>query len=124
MELLKPNEGPARYEWKDGVVFLYRTKVTTEDKYAVDTAGQLMKDGTIQFNPWDFYRSLIKVFVIGWEGVTVDGKPAPYSYDAFSRLPADPDQDIVMKLAIKIAQDTGFFKSDEQTKKEADLKNG
>jgi hypothetical protein len=123
MELLKPNDGPAKYEWKDGVVFLYRTKVTTEDKYNVDTAGSLMKDGAIQFNPWDFYRALIRQFVTGWEGVTENGKPVPYSYDAFMRLPADPGQDIVMKLAIKIGQDTGFFKSVEEQKKADDLKN-
>lgn len=122
MELLKLSDSPARYQWKD-VVFIYRTKVTTEDKNAVNTAGALMKDGDIVFDPWDFYRALIKAFVTGWEGVTEGGKPVPYSYDAFLRLPADPDADVIMKLAIAIGRATGLMKTPDEEKAEADAKN-
>ena len=123
MELLKLNQSPARFPWKD-VTFLYRTSVTTQDKFTIDTAGSLLKDGSIEFHPWELYRALIRTFVVGWEGVTEDGKPVPYSYDAFSRLPSDPDQDLVLKLGIKIGTDTGFLKTPEDRQAEADLKNG
>ncbi len=123
MELLKLNESPARFPWKD-VVFLYRTKVTTEDKFAIDMAGTVMKDGRVEFTVTEFYRTLVKTFVIGWEGVTDGAKPVPYSYDAFTRLPSDPDQDVLFKLAIKIGQDTGFLTTPEQKTAETELKNG
>lgn len=122
MELLKLGESTARYQWQD-VTFIYRTKVTTADKFEVDTAGALMRDGKITFTPFEFYRALIRSFVVGWEGVTENGKALPYSYESLLLLPSDTESDLIMKLGIKIAQDTGFIAEEKVVKAEADLKN-
>ena len=120
MELLKLDERPAEFKWQD-VTFFYRTKVTVGDKFAVDTAGAIISGDKVEFSPWSFYQTMIKVFVTGWKGVTENGKEVAYTYlTMLDRLPSDTVQDLIMKLGLQIAQDTGFL----TTKEHEERKNG
>jgi hypothetical protein len=122
MELLKLDDRPATFVWKD-VTFSFRTKVTVGDKYAVDTSGTVMGDDGISFRPWELYSAMIRIFVVGWSGVTENGQSAAYSYDAMmKRLPGDMAEDLVMKLGVHIAKTNGFIPGDTQQKAD-DVKN-
>lgn len=114
MELLKLGERPAEYKWQD-VTFFFRTKVTVGDKYEIDTAGTLIAGSKVTFTPWNFYLTIIRVFVTGWEGVTEDGKPVPYSHEnMMTRLPSEQSEDLIMKLGVHIAEATGLISTDKQ----------
>jgi hypothetical protein len=122
MELLKLDERPTEFEW-NGITFLIKARLTTEDKYIIDTAGELQKDGSFIFHPRDFYSGVVKRMVIGWRGVTEGGKDAPYSFDTLtSRIPGDPQEDLILRLGIHIAKLHGLVKSADAPK-ENDLKN-
>jgi len=111
MELLKLGERPAEYKWQD-VTFYFRTKVTVGDKYEIDTAGTVVNGDKISFTPWNFYSTLIRLFVNAWDGVTEDGKTVPYSYETLmQRLPAQQSEDVVMKLGVFIAKTNGLVPS-------------
>jgi hypothetical protein len=120
MELLKLDERPAEFKWEDITIF-YRKTVTVEDKFTIDTAGATVKNDKIEFGVWDFYKTMIRVFVVGWQGVTQDGNKISYSYDAMMKLPSTVANDLIMSLGFKIAQDTGFI---TEKKEAGDLKNG
>lgn len=119
MELLKVDKTPATFKWQ-GVTFFYRKHVTVEDKFSVDTSGKVFNGNKIEFKPWEFYKTMIRVFVVGWESVTENGKPIDYSYEnLMTRLPANKTEDLVMLLGHHIAIETGFL----EDKKADDLKN-
>ncbi len=105
-----------------GITFEFRTKVTSGDRFEINTGGALTKDGIVSFNPLELYRVVCRLFVVGWEGVTEGGKPVLYSFETLTtRLPELPGQDIIIQLGTKIAEETGIFKASVA---EADLKNG
>jgi hypothetical protein len=121
MELLKLGERPAEFKWKD-VTFFFRTKVTVGDKYEIDTAGTLIAGDKVSFTPWNFYLTITRIFVTGWDGVTEDGKAVPYSHEnMLTRLPAQDSEDLIMKLGVHIAQNNGLISSDK--KEEDGVKN-
>lgn len=123
MELLILDERPAEFKWKD-VTFKYRTSVSSEDKFAVDTSGKILKGDKIEFSFWDFYTTMIRVFVVDWNGVTSSGKPVPYSYETFlKKFPGDLQEDLIMLLGAKIAYATGFLQ-EEKIKEKTKIKNG
>ena len=113
MELLKLDDRPAEFVWNDVRIY-FRTKVTVGDKFAIDTAGTRIEGDKVEYKPWDFYLTMIRTFVTGWEGVTENGKKVPYSYDALmNRLPSDSGEDLVMKLGLQIAKTNGLIQSTE-----------
>jgi hypothetical protein len=108
MELLKLDERPVEYKWED-VTFVVKKTYSTADKFAVDTAGQLLESGKISFKPWELYKVLIRTFVIGWKGVTENGKEVPWDYDVFmSRFPVK-NRDVVMLLGLFISEQINIF---------------
>lgn len=118
MELLKLDDRPAEYQWGD-VTFLFRTKVTVGDKYAIDSAGVIVDKDKISFARAEFYKAIIQVFVKGWKGVTENGVEAPYSYEAMmTRLPSSTTDDVVMNLGYHIAKTNGFIKGEEKGNEE------
>lgn len=111
MELLKAKEN-LKYTIGD-VTFLVRAQATVRDKFELDVAGDWNKDGKFVLNVGTAYRKLVELFVVGWEGVTQDGKPAPYSFDALMGLPADAVSDWILKLGTYIASTTGIIVGEE-----------
>lgn len=123
MELLKLDDRPAEFKWGD-VTFFFRTRVSLGDRHNVINAGATFEGDRVGFRPWELYSMLIKIFVTGWSGVTENGKEVPYSFDTLiNRLPADSQQDVVMKLGLKIAETNGFLAGDA-AKQAGALKNG
>jgi hypothetical protein len=119
MELLKLDERPVEYKWED-VTFVVKKTLSPEDKFAIDTAGQLMENGKVSFKPWELYKVLIRTFVVSWKGVTEDGKEIPWDYTIFmSRFPVK-DKDIVMLLGLFISEQVNIFGSEAT----GQLKNG
>jgi len=114
MELLKLDERPAEYKWED-VTFLFRTIMGPGDKFAVDTAGHLMENGKITFKVWELYKALIKTFVVGWKGVTENGKEVPWDYNLFmTRFPVK-EKDVVMLLGEHISETVNIFGLSKET---------
>jgi hypothetical protein len=116
MELVKQSENLV-YTYKD-IKILVRSKATAGDKFAVEESGKFNSEtGKFDFNMVEFYRILVRRFVVGWEGVTDGGKPVAYSYDALSSLPIDHEQDFIIKLGMFIADKTGFSKVEAEASK-------
>jgi hypothetical protein len=122
MELLKLDDRVEEYKYKD-VVFYFRTTVSSGDKFNVDISGSMHEDGKIHYKPMEFYRTIIKTFVTGWRGVTENGKEISYSFETLAtRFPADPTEDLFIKLGLHIAEKTGIYST--KKKEEPEIKNG
>ena len=118
MELVQ-EKAPLRFAWGD-VTFLVKPQTTSGDKFEIDMAGRPVGNtGQVEFSPAEFYRTLVRQFVVGWEGVTSEGKPVPYSYENLMRLPAQSGDDVVIRLGIFIVENTDVTGG----KGEAALKN-
>jgi hypothetical protein len=124
MELLKLDDRLEEYVWKD-VTFYYRKTVSSGDKFNLDMAGSFQNNGKVAFNPLEYCRTLVRLFVTGWKGVTENGKDVPYSYETLeSRFPIDiKGEDVIMTLGFKIAEAVGLT-DNVKTEKEIDQKNG
>jgi hypothetical protein len=117
MELLT-EKSTAVFEYKD-VKFTIRTNVTVGDKFEFDTSGTITKDDKIEFKPWELYKTMIRLFVISWEGVTKDGKPVLWDYETFmNSFPTDSEGgDLVMKLGTFISDKTGVLRGANEQRK-------
>lgn len=120
MELLKEKKTEV-FEYQD-VKFTIRTNVTVGDKFDFDTSGSIQEGDKITFKPWELYKTMIRLFVISWEGVTKDGEKVLWDFETFmSSFPTDSDgSDLVMKLGNFIADKTGVLRS----KQGEERKNG
>jgi hypothetical protein len=105
---IKLNSSTEKFKWKD-VAFTFRTRVNKYDRWKIDTAGVVYDGNKIQFEVWDFYELMIKLFVTGWEGVTEAGKDVPYSFESLKNLPDDDGEDIIMNLGKFIAETNGLI---------------
>lgn len=108
-ELLKTDSKPLEYKHGD-VTFLVRPYATVGDHMElIDTFG-FDASGKITTKSSAMYRFLISRFVVGWRGVTQDGKPVDYSYDRFeSSFPLDTQASLCVLLGAFIMQQTGLF---------------
>ncbi len=87
MELLQLDKRPAEYQYGD-VTILFRPTASVGDKFALDTAGEVTDNGQIKIDAFRFYKDIIRMFVVGWKGVTENGTEVPYSFDTLvDRLP-------------------------------------
>lgn len=113
MELIK--QEIARFKHKD-VTFLIRTQAVQADTFAMkqtDTGRIVVKNGKAireaDIVAWG--KLLVRIFVVGWEGVTQDGKPAAYSYDTLeSSFPAELGDALFEDLANFIFANVSIFK--------------
>lgn len=115
MELRKPQI--ARFVWND-VTFLVNCRASSGDKFAIDTCnvGRKVKRGGTTIREVDqttFGKLLIQLFVVGWEGVTSEGKPVPYTFEAIDDLPADPKRQVLTELCHFILKNVDIFKDQE-----------
>lgn len=96
MELLKQQENA---EFKIGdITFYIRTQMTVRDKFEMDIIGEYV-DGHFQMKKGALIYKLVELFVVGWNGVTEDSKPVPYSYETLiTRLPGDASKDIIIAI--------------------------
>ncbi len=118
METVKA-EKDLEFKWKD-VTFKVRGVATSEDKFEINVLYGVDKEGKLKVPRSQFYRTAIKRFVKGWEGVTTDGKPVPFSMEALGNLPIDPDgEDVMILLGSFIINTCGLF----PTAAEAERKN-
>ncbi len=117
MELLKDKNTEA-FQYQD-VKFVIRTNVTVGDKFEFDTSGTISEGDKISFRPWEMYKTLIRLFVVSWEGVTKEGQPVPWGFQMFmDSFPTSEDgSDLVMKLGSFIAEKTGMLKAKEDERK-------
>ena len=107
MELLKAKDN-LTYSVGD-VKFFVRASATGRDKLAVDMTGTF-DNGKFRADPAAFYEKLIERFVVGWSGVTKDGKDVPYDFQTFiDYFPADRFTGHLFKLGTFIAAETGIF---------------
>lgn len=117
MELMsKPQTVKCQY--KD-VTFLVKSRATAYDKFLISMspAGEV-KGNEVKFtNRIAFFRVLVERFVVGWEGVTLDGKPAPYSFELLeSSFPSSADDDVFIRLGSFVIENTDVFKRDAEIK--------
>jgi hypothetical protein len=105
MEIAKQN-APLEFKWKD-ITFQIRSTAMSGDKFAISMSSPI-ENGRQTFSLTAYYRKIIELFVIGWQGVTEDGKDVPFSLDALGRLPVDANNDVFILLASFILNNTGF----------------
>jgi len=98
------------------LTFTVRAVATAGDKYEIDCLYDVKGDG-LEINRRMFYLTLIERFVTGWEGVTENGKPVPFSLANLLSLPYDHEDDIVIILGSWITNHVGIFKQADDKKK-------
>jgi|SRR5713226_5903531 len=109
MELLKPEQEPLKLIIGD-VTFHVRSNLTARDKLAMDMIGEYV-NGVFVLDKVSLFEKLIELFVVGWEGVTENGKPVPYSFKTFmTRFPGDVAQDWLLRLGGFIMDSLGLVK--------------
>lgn len=99
MELLKDAK-PLEYTLGD-VVLLVKPQATAYDRLHVVMAT----------TPTEFIERMVRQMVVGWRGVTENGQPAAYSFDALKRLPEpDPKNSLLLKLGEFVQENTDVVK--------------
>ncbi len=102
MEVMKQEF--ATCEYKD-IKFTFRTKASISDKLAKDKLlAEALKAGSIEAMP-RIGKGIVKMFLHGWEGVTLDGKPVPYSFDTLEHSFPAEIADELMPLLVKFVKD-------------------
>ena len=127
MELLEEQE-PLKFKWEDAI-FLVKPRATVYDKFNLDMSGRPEKvKGKLvaKFDNVELGRLLVKLFVIGWENVTLKGKPVPYDYETLEKqMPADRTRDFYLAITDFIVKETDVFKKDIELKNDSRrLSNG
>jgi len=116
MELVKPKE-PLAFKYKD-VTFMVKAQAVDSDRLEFLSAGQI--DGRRMTIPAaEFRRALIRSMVIDWRGVTLDGKPVPYSFETFMTLfprHEHKGRSVIEDLCGFIIEKTDLFHKDELEK--------
>lgn len=103
MELLKLETASLTVQ---DVTFICRTKSSIGDKLRVDAlvAGALQAK-SIEVMPM-IGLALVRLFLCGWSGVTLNGEPVPYSFDLIeSSFPADMT-DILIPALVKFVKES------------------
>jgi hypothetical protein len=117
MELLK-EESPLEFSCGDAV-FLVKARATAHDKLQLDLCATSVDGNVANFTQAQFADTVLKLFVVGWKGVTRDGKPAPYSYETLkSSFPSSKEKDVLLELVSFIVDKTDVFKRDLELKKD------
>lgn len=94
-------------------MFHIRPKATAEDRFEITVLYDADAKGHVKVPRRDVYRTLIERFVVGWTGVTEDGKPVPFSMDALGRFPVDKNEDVMIILGHFIFKSCGLWETDE-----------
>lgn len=118
MELIKPKP-PLEFKYKD-CVFIVKAQSSDADKMEVLAAGS-GEGNRVSIPRAEFYRALIRCFVINWKGVTSEGKEVPYSFEVFMKffpVHHGKGSSVVIELGDFIVEHTDIFKRDELEKKD------
>lgn len=114
MELVRP-EKPLEFQYED-VTFLVKAKASAGDRMDVKTSGRWDKGG-YHFSTPEFNRAIIRRMVLGWRGVTLDGKDVPYAFETMDNyFPITGDEDVYNALGVFIVEKTGILKQDNVQK--------
>jgi len=116
---LQRQEQPLKYKYSDDVAFLIKPHATAHDIFMLRNCGTLKADGTLTLKHSDFSEMLLQSFIVGWEGVQLDGKAVPYSWDILvSSFPRDNARDVFIELVSFIFENTDVKVKDEAAKKD------
>lgn len=116
MELIKSDK-PLEFK-KDGVTFYIKPRATSHDGFMAAMGGEMRHDGSISMKRAEFNETILRGFIIGWDGVFIDGKPTPYSWESFvTGWPKEETGNIFVELTNFIFDKTDFHKPHERIKK-------
>lgn len=114
MELLEQRR--AAFKFRDATLFV-RTAATAGDRLALDridadAEAALRAGATPALVLAAMGERIVELFLDGWEGVTVGGKPAPYSFAALKGgFPAECAKDLFSGLGRFINENVDVLKS-------------
>jgi hypothetical protein len=118
IELKKQGE-PLRFQYSDDVVFLIKPNATAYDIWQMRHVGIMGEDGAVKIRRGELAELVISNFIIGWEGVNIDGKPAPYSWELFTRaFPRNNKRDVFLELENFVLEKTDIVVTDVASKKD------
>jgi len=120
MELVRQSE-PLEFKYED-VTFLIKRQATDADKAEVLFAATSADGKRLTVPAAEFYRALVRCFVVGWRGVTENGKEAQYSFESFIKsfpVAKGRGESVLIKLGQFITEHTDVFKEDEIEKNES-----
>ena len=121
MELIKGGE-PLEFKYKDVTFYVKRHSVESD---ALEAWGAASMDptGALVAPRAEYVKALVRCFVLGWKGVTRDGKEVPYSlgafYNEFPRQEGGGEPSIFVQLASFILEKTDFQKEDTARKNDS-----
>lgn len=108
MELMKTEV--VEFQFRD-IKFLFRSKATVGDKYAIEKLiADALKARATEAVP-RLGKEIIKLFLCGWEGVTLDGKPVACSYELIeSSFPAEMADELIPALVKFVRESVDILK--------------
>jgi|WetSurMetagenome_2_1015567.scaffolds.fasta_scaffold956070_1 hypothetical protein len=113
MELLKSQDN-LTFEYED-VKFFVRPSASVKDRFEVDMVGD-WKDGKFEMKKTAYFLKLVELFVVGWSGVTQDGKEVAYSYETLLNSFPNVKNDLILTLGAFIASKVGILPESEPKK--------
>ena len=117
MELLK-QEKPLEFVHK-GVKFFIKPHASEHDRFMALMVGDMKADGSVIMRRSDFNETILRSFILGWEGVTENGKPISYSWEKFVMgWPKESGAGVFVELTNFILEKTDYSKSNEEIKKD------
>ncbi len=108
MEIKRQNSKPLEFKYED-VTFFVKPVASEEDRMIVALSG--LSDGAhVRFSKPEYCRTVIQCMVSGWQGVTEDGKPVPYSFDLLADFPRVDGKNVYLELGAFIIEHTDINK--------------
>jgi hypothetical protein len=109
---------PLEFKYKD-VIFKIKSRASEGDRLEVLLSAR-HEGGKLLISQAEYAKTVIKKFVLGWEGVTHEHKPIAYSFELLEEyFPRDPDGHNVLLLLANF-----IFDHTDIQKKESELKKG
>lgn len=109
MELMK--DELAEFIHKD-ITFFVRTKANIRDRISLDVLTvEALKSKTVAEIP-RIGKEIVKMFICGWRGVTLNGQPTAYSYELLETgFPAAMANELMPALCRFVAANVDILKS-------------
>lgn len=92
MELIEPSK-PLEFIFKD-VTFYVKPLCSAGDKAEILLIGENQGRGQVRVSAAAYVQTVLRRMILGWKGVTRQGREVPYSWEVFDQY--FPKEDIVV----------------------------
>ena len=110
MELIDPSKSKT-VEFKHGdVTIIAKTEANEEDRLRAGFAGRAKGAPWTSEQNANFCKVVCQTMVIGWKGVTHEGKPVDYDFELLKHLPRIAGKNLFLELGLFLIRETDIQK--------------